>query len=525
MLSRYLKYLSLWDAGVLLISLAFVLVKIPFLGLPYFWDEAWVYAPAVFDMYGNGPSMSPDSINPQLSRGHPILFHFLASCWMTVFGSNFTAVHAFALCISVLLIWAVYKLGSQLANEKVGFWVAVLFALQPLFIQQSGFLLPEVQLALFVVLTVLFYIKRNIVLYILSGTAMMLTKETGILVIAALSILELVEFFRQRDFNEKRILEFVSVGIPVFFVGLYFLIQYYQFGWFMFPEHISMFNTEPKVWEVKRELVYKTVFLDQRRSMLLSLGLFASIFGWVNGPKLLRVLLLICALTFATMTGLSSWLPGWYYFHVFPVIIALAMIGLGIHLFRSGSKNHLFMPFVGIIVPVMLLFTSAHFVTGRYQLYLIPLVLIAITLTIHLSLKRFPWLFNALMVCLGLMLYHNANKADARESKSDNLEYVDQISVLRDGVRFLQEKENMDDCIAGSFLVIQALSSPLQGYLDANGAKPQCLKLDYQDDAQYALVLSYQADPKIEPVKSDTSFTRVFESNHGAFHSWVYKRK
>ncbi|MCF8276294.1 MAG: glycosyltransferase family 39 protein [Flavobacteriales bacterium] len=518
------RKLSLWDLAVALIGIFFVLIKIPYLNLPYFWDEAWVYAPAVFDMYENGPSLSPDSIAPELSRGHPILFHFLAVCWMTIFGTSFTVVHLFPLFQSVLLLWTIYKLGSSLANEQVGFWAAALLALQPILIQQSGFLLPEVQLALFATLTILFYLKRKPWWYIASASALLLTKETGILVIAVIGILELVDFLRERTLTRKRIWEFVSVGIPVGLAAVYFGVQYLQFGWFMFPEHVNMFELEPSVWEWKRGLVYSSVFLEQQRPIIISTVLASAVFAWVDGPKLLRILFLFCLLTLATMTGLDSWLPGWYYYYVFPVIIAISLIWTGVFLFKQGTKNHLFLPYTGLICTVMLLFTSTHFVIGRYLLYLLPLVLLSLVLVAHLVLKRSKWLFHVLMLCLGLMFYHLANKADARMSTSNNLKYVDQIMVLQDGIGYLRENGLFEECIVGSFLVQEALGHPVQGYVVEN-FKPRCLLSSIPDDVDNVMLLSFETNAELEAVKTDQDFEMTFESRHGDFRSWVYKRK
>ncbi|MCB9187078.1 MAG: glycosyltransferase family 39 protein [Flavobacteriales bacterium] len=519
-----LKYLSMWDVGILLTCVVFVLIKIPFLNLPYFWDEAWVYAPAVFDMYENGPSLSPDSINPDLSRGHPILFHFFAVCWMTLFGTSFTAVHAFSVFMALLLIWATYALGTALANRQVGFWAAVLLAMQPMFIQQAGFLLPEVQLALFVVLTVLFYVKRNVLLFILSGTAMLLTKETGILVIGMLGIVELVDFARERNFSKQRWLEFLSIGMPVALAFCYFLVQRAQFGWFMFPEHISMFETDPQIWEGKRNVVFKSIFAEQQRPILIMTGLAVAALGWNDGPKPLRILYLLCALTFATMNGLNSWLPDWYYYNVFPALILITLIWTGALLYRSETKNHLFIPFVGLITLVMMLFTSAHFVIGRYLLYLVPLLITSIVLTIHLALRKSKWLFSTVFLSLGLLFYHYTNRADADMTHVGNMKYVDQIVVLQEGIDYLRNEVGFDGrCFAGSFLVQNALTVPVQGYVTEQ-EKPTCVENHIANEIQFVCLVSFEPDAGLEWVKTDANFEQVFAFTQGVHTSWVYKR-
>lgn len=504
--------------------LILVLIKIPFLDLPYFWDEAWVYAPAVFDMFENGPSLSPDSIDPLLSRGHPILFHFFAVCWMEIFGTSFVAVHSFSLFIAVLLIWAIHALGTALANKQIGFWAAVIFTMQPLFVQQSGFLLPELQLALFVILTILFYIKRKPLLYILSGTAMLMTKETGVLVIGVIGLLELFAFLQERDFSRKRWWEFIATGLPVVITFGYFLVQYMQFGWFMFPEHMSMFETDPDIWRWKRGLVFSTVFLEQQRQILVAVALAVGAFGWERGPKLLRVLFLMCALSFMTMNGLESWLPNWFFLYTLPILIGVTVVWTSSFLFREGTKNHLFILFVGLIVPFMLLFTSAHFITGRYLLYLFPLVILVVVLVSHVALKHARWLFHVQMVCLGLMFYHFVNRADAKMNIHDNLKYVGQIQLLQEGIAYLSSSGAFDECIAGSFLVQQALTYPVQGYVKEDN-RPDCVRNHIPIEANYVMLISYEIDAGLEWVKTDPDFECVFSSKKESYTTWVYKRR
>ncbi|MCB0756190.1 MAG: glycosyltransferase family 39 protein [Flavobacteriales bacterium] len=501
----------------------FAINKIKYLGLPYFWDEAWVYAPAVFDMFENGPSLSPNSIDPLLSRGHPILFHFLAVCWMTIFGTSFTAVHSFSVFVAVLLIVAVYKLGEALASKSVGFWSAALLAMQPIFIQQAGFLLPEIMLALFVTLTVLFYLKRKMWLYLAAGSAMLLTKETGILVIGMLGLVELFEFVRNREFTIRRLVETLWVGSPVAIAFLYFLAQYMQFGWFMFPEHVSMFETDPEIWLKKREIVFRLFFLEQHRYIIVSVVLAVAAFGWRKAHNVLRVFYLMILLTTVTMNGLESWLPTWYYENVFPLILIITIIWTGAYLKKEGTKNHLFFPFVGLIVTAMLIFTSTHFIIGRYLLYLIPLLFLALAVLAYTALKENRGLFQMSMLCLGLMFYHLANRADAKLSTLDNMHYVDQIHVLQKGIEYLETETEFSECVAGSFLIQQALMFPVQGYVTEDN-KPACVKNHVAPEAQYVMLISYEPDANLEWVKVDKNFVQVFAETRGRFSAWVYKR-
>jgi len=146
---------NLFLIGLLAVIIIFIGVKIPFLSLPYYWDEAWAYGPAIRTMESTGLGILPNALPPELSRGHPLLFHFLGAGWMKLFGTSVTAAHIFPLLVSVLLLVAVYAFGKKIfLSSKAGFTAAFALALQPIFLAQSGLLSPEVLLALFSLVSV-----------------------------------------------------------------------------------------------------------------------------------------------------------------------------------------------------------------------------------------------------------------------------------------------------------------------------------------------------------------------------------
>ena len=100
---------------VLFFTLLFGLIiyKLKFLNLPFFWDESWVYAPSLRMMHDNGPSMMPNIIPIEYSRGHPLLFHFLGGVWLKIFGTSLISFHSFALFISVLVIIAFFVCAAR----------------------------------------------------------------------------------------------------------------------------------------------------------------------------------------------------------------------------------------------------------------------------------------------------------------------------------------------------------------------------------------------------------------------------
>jgi len=72
-------------------------LKIPTLSLPYFWDEAWPYSTAVHLLFENGLSLFPGAVPFDISRGHPLFFHFMNAAAWHVFGNSITGSHIFPL--------------------------------------------------------------------------------------------------------------------------------------------------------------------------------------------------------------------------------------------------------------------------------------------------------------------------------------------------------------------------------------------------------------------------------------------
>jgi len=85
---------------IILLILVLILLKLSWLNLPFYWDEAWSYAMAIFDMANNGPTIIPGHADNLLTRGHPLFFYFIASSWLVIFGKTVVSAHIFALFIS-----------------------------------------------------------------------------------------------------------------------------------------------------------------------------------------------------------------------------------------------------------------------------------------------------------------------------------------------------------------------------------------------------------------------------------------
>lgn len=441
---------------------------------------------------------------------------------MNLFGTSFVATHSFTLFTSVCVLVATYALGKQLHSRSAGFWAAGFLAVQPIFLEQSGFLLPEMQLTLFTLLTILFYLKRSIVPFIISGTCLLLTKETGILTIGVIGLVELIQFIVDRNFSWHRIKLLFSTGAPVGLAFIYFLVQYFQFGWFTFPEHMGMFVTEMKPWLNNIDLAIRVIFFEQQRVLLVA-ALFASIgLGWARGPWAARGSAIMIGLALSTIDGLTSWLPNWFFHWVLP----LSLVAFGLAMMKPISKkktvNHLFYPIVITLSTVMILFTSGHFFINRYFMFLFPLLMLSVTVGLHAALKDKVWIRNLLLMMLGFMIYHHTNRIEPKNKWWNNLRYKECITVTQGTVKYLHDHTKPEDiCIKTSYALSEILKTPAAGYV-TNENKFSCSKASLEE-ADYILLPSFEGIEGLDPSELP-DFEKVWGTEDGNARIMVFKR-
>ena len=102
-------------ALLLLIFAAQVLLHLPLLHLPYFWDEAGYYVPAAYDIYKDA-AFIPHST---LSDGHPpLVMAYLALAWK-IFGYSPLVTRCAMLLVSAFGLLGVYRLASDVSNRKI----------------------------------------------------------------------------------------------------------------------------------------------------------------------------------------------------------------------------------------------------------------------------------------------------------------------------------------------------------------------------------------------------------------------
>lgn len=390
--------------------MVFVVFKIPHLSLPYYWDEAWVYGPAIRMMEAKGLSLLPDALPVYYTRGHPLFFHFLGAAWLKIFGNSVTVSHLFPLLVSVALIFLVYLFGRDIfQSAQAGFLAAFVLVLQPVFLAQSGLLLPEVLLAFLSLLALYFFLKEKYGLYLLTASLALLTKESGVILVATVSAWTLMDVYghRNRFAAGPWIRRLGIAALPVVPLLVFLFIQKRMNGWFLFPEHLDSISFSIPVMLNKLERYAAYVFIYQGRNLLtgmvlLSIGLFA-----------LRKK------------------------QVEPVIYLL-----------------------GLHVVLFILFSSLNFYSNRYMVFVIPAWILVFSYSITRIMPR--WILVLLLLAVAGIQSHFIKK---HSSSDHDLGYINSVKSYRAAVDYCVANHWQEKKLFASFLMADCLTNPYAGYV------------------------------------------------------------
>jgi 4-amino-4-deoxy-L-arabinose transferase-like glycosyltransferase len=163
----------------LLFASVILLTHLPWLGLPYFWDEAGYYVPAALDLF-HGGSPVPHSVPPLIHP--PALSAYLAAVWsLAGFHPESTRIAMLALAAAAALVS--FLLAIELLRDARGmpaFLAAGMVCLSPVFFTQAMLAQPDMPAMLFTTLALWLFLRERIVLAAAVCIVLALVKETGI---------------------------------------------------------------------------------------------------------------------------------------------------------------------------------------------------------------------------------------------------------------------------------------------------------------------------------------------------------
>lgn len=454
---------TIYKYSIVLIIALFAISKISYLTLPFYWDEAWSYAVAIFDMHDHGISLIPGSVNTELTRGHPLLYYVTASIWTKIWGTTVLSCHLFALVISCLSLYAVNLLSQNLFNSKVAIATSCLLAVQPWFWVQSSFLLPEVFLMLFSILAINAYFTKRWLLLAVWASCVVLTKETGwvLIIVFFIDYFFLSVIFDWKQITKKHYwINALFLSIPVIVLFTFLITQKIRLGWFFFPGHIGMMHLQ---------------FSEIRENFLNILELF-----FISQYRFLGLIGIIVALFFILRKNSSF-----------------------------NNKGKRFVLFVCVFMLAFIGFSSINFFTIRYLISILPLYIIVSTAFFdRLPFSNKKWLFFVFaFVLFGFITIDKKNESDI------SIGYKNSIKVHKQAIGFCEEKKWYNESINTGFLVSYNAVIPRLGYLRDSVAFTNINKPNPSVYIFYSC--EYVPQNIIDSLKNDSSITMIqrFESD------------
>ena len=165
---------------LMLVAALSVLVKLPTLATPAFWDEMAYISQASW-LADNGlwrvvPGLRSDG----QFFGHPPGLHFLAASLFKVFGHSIEAAHVLIACFSAIGVAATCALVRTAHDAKTALLAALLLLLSPTWFYNAGVFLADLPVAALGTLCAVFVIRDRLLPYLVVASCMVLIKETAI---------------------------------------------------------------------------------------------------------------------------------------------------------------------------------------------------------------------------------------------------------------------------------------------------------------------------------------------------------
>jgi hypothetical protein len=512
--------LGLVSLGVVIVGL--LVFKWKSLGLPLYWDEAWVYGPAVRAMTANGISLLPNTIGPSLSRGHPLLFHATASIWCKIFGTSNLSIHCFALLTSITLLCVIYRVGCKMGSPLIGISAVMLTALNEAFLAQSTLLLPETSLALLTLIAIDALSTRNWLKYIIASSCALLVKESAIVLICVAILWTGIDTFSTNHLKKTRIIkELIYSVIPIFPITIFLFYQKAFFGWYFYPLHLELITWDIKSIHYFFKFGYRSVF--ERQGMewaTLAFGLIAPLAWryWRN-----RLMGIVIALVYITAVKV---LDGKWALPPLPTILVfIACMGLILFLqFRplklQAESIGCFTSISLIMVTGFLLFSSINFFSDRYLFCLIPLISISICSVLFNALQEwhkfaYPALFSSILIIVILNIGTTNRVGDT------NISYVDDIVVHQDLIHKCEKMGLQDAPMYGSFMDAVYMTDFHAGYLSEE--KPFTrLSSTLNPAIKFAIADQNTSGEEIKKI-NDGGFTEIAHFSSGKAWTSLYQ--
>lgn len=521
-----------WELFVVLIL--FTMSKIPHLLFPFYWDESWPYVPAIKEMYRHGISLLPGAVDPNLSRGHPLFFHAAGAAWIYVFGATNKSLHMFALAISLLFLVTLYEAGYRIFNRRVAFIALLLVATLVAFYVQSSFVLFEVLVAFLSFLSIFLYAERRYFLATLSLTALFLTKESGLIAGFVIGIDALISLFRKDIKSREKILRLMPVAVACMAIGLFFLIQKHERGWYVFPLYSeTILHKWQDIWYRFRTASIRTTFCLPYEYIIYITLLVYALITLLKPPQKKKLALAVIAVPVVLVYYLIDdyrseiFVPmgiGMAVFALFLVSYIATLYSYGNIAFYDNALQRRYILMLGFFVLAFILFSSAAYFIPRYLLAsIIPALFLAAVFFDMLIRHSFSFLYYVLIAVIMVTAVYSFRNSTGWGDIEMGFRFGVKTQVGID--EFMERSAFYDKHIAtGSFLEAEHLKDYNTGFLNNNRTFTY-VGSDIDSSTDLIIFDNIEPDVRYETIKKDTSYRMIYRVEMHGVWGEVYQNR
>jgi len=195
----------------------FVFLLTPYVDLRACWDGGTEYS-KITTFYGLG-------MDGYLRAGslHPPFKAFIAYPFFKILGDRIISYHIMGIVVGCLAILSMYFLGKKLWNKQVGLLAATLLATCPLFLANATDNYTDYFVAVFVIVSLVFYANNRLIFYAIAASAATLSKDTGLLLPVAVLITEVGMLLLKKHVTTSSLLRIVWVSLPVLSYAIWYI--------------------------------------------------------------------------------------------------------------------------------------------------------------------------------------------------------------------------------------------------------------------------------------------------------------
>lgn len=415
-LPSWLLFLGVW--GLVALGHASLL------RLPYFWDEGGYYIPAAFDFYHHG------ALIPVFTNAHPPLPNVVLGTLWHLTGPGVLATRLTACAFAAAALVAVFRLTQRLLDPTAALAVTALTATYSIWYAQSSLAHADIFAAAFTLGALAAYLParatssaRDVSPAPLLRTAALfslaaLSKETAIVLPAALCAMELVLLLRDRDGRPARLRWAAALAFPLLPLAAWYAYHHAKTGFtFGNPEYLRYNATANfTVRHVLNALSQRFAHLVWQRNLWLPLLLAIACLLLPERPAAEAPRLSRAAWRILAVLLLAQWL-------------AFSILG-------------------GALLT-------------RYLLPAYPLLLLGCVALWQSRTRHWAWFVPATALAFLSALWINPPFAFAPE---DNLTYRDMIVVHEDAIRYLTT-HLPDATVLSAWPISADMAKPDLGYL------------------------------------------------------------